>query len=178
MFPGSTPMNSSRCRIKPNMCYALALCLLVWLSSAAVAQSHFLHTSGKQLVDGAGHPLMLSGTNLGNWLVREGYMFHFEGGPQSAREIEALVNELLSPEGAAKFWKTYLDRYITRDDIQFLKRAGFNSIRVPIHYKYFESDNGGGFPPAGSCHRVVTRGRPVCRDRPARRARRADRRQH
>ena len=83
---------------------------------------------------------MLRGTNLGNWLVREGYMFHFEGGPQSAREIEALANELLGPEAAEKFWKAYLDRYITRDDIQFLKRAGFNSVRIPIHYKYFESD--------------------------------------
>ncbi len=46
---------------------------------------------------------------------------------------------------SAKFWKAYLDRYITRDDIQFLKRAGFNSIRVPIHYKYFESDDAEGF---------------------------------
>ena len=26
-------------------------------------------------------------------------------------------------------------------DIQFLKRAGFNSIRVPIHYKHFQSDD-------------------------------------
>ncbi len=138
-------MNFSRCRIKPNMCYALALGLLVWLSSAAVAQSRFVHTSGTQLIDGKGHPLMLRGTNLGNWLLREGYMFHFEGGPQSAREIDALVNELLGPEAAAKFWKTYLDRYITRDDIQFLKRSGFNSIRVPIHYKYFENDNAEGF---------------------------------
>ncbi len=88
---------------------------------------------------------MLRGTNLGNWLVREGYMFHFEGGPQSDREIEALSNELLGPEAAEKFWHDYRDRYITRDDIQFLKRAGYNSIRVPIHYKYFESDNSDGF---------------------------------
>ena len=138
-------MNSSICRRNPNMRYALALGLLVWLSSAALAQSRFVHTSGTQLIDGTGHPLMLRGTNLGNWLVREGYMFHFEGGPQSAREIEALTNELLGPEAADKFWKAYLDRYITRDDIQFLKRAGFNSIRIPIHYKYFESDDAEGF---------------------------------
>jgi aryl-phospho-beta-D-glucosidase BglC (GH1 family) len=88
---------------------------------------------------------MLRGTNLGNWLVREGYMFHFEGGPQSAREIEALTNELLGPEAAAKFWQQYLDRYITREDIQFFKRAGFNSIRVPIHYKYFTTEDAEGF---------------------------------
>ena len=72
-------------------------------------------------------------------------MFHFEGGPQSTREIDTLTNELLGPEAASKFWGEYLDGYNTRDDIQFLKRAGFNWIRVPIHYKYFESDNRDGF---------------------------------
>ncbi len=127
------------------MHYAVAVGLLVLLSSAALAQSRFVHTSGTRLIDGTGHPLILRGTNLGNWLVREGYMFHFEGGPQSAREIDALTNELLGPEAAAKFWHEYLERYVTRDDIQFLKRAGFNSIRVPIHYKYFEESNAEGF---------------------------------
>ena len=138
-------MNCSRCHLAPIFRCALALSLFIWLSAAAFAQSRFVHTSGTQLIDGTGHPLLLRGTNLGNWLVREGYMFRFEGGPQSAREIEALVNELLGPDAAAKFWQTYLDRYITRDDIQFLKRVGFNSIRVPIHYKYFESDEAEGF---------------------------------
>ena len=138
-------MSSLSCRLNPKLPCALALSLLVWLSSAAIAQSRFVHTSGTQLLDGTGHPLILRGTNLGNWLVREGYMFHFEGGPQSAREIEALTNELLGPEESAMFWKAYLDRYIMREDIQFLKRAGFNSIRVPIHYKYFEGDNAEGF---------------------------------
>jgi endoglucanase len=138
-------MNSSSCRLRPSLRYALALSLLLWLSSAALAQSRFAHADGTRLIDAQGHPLMLRGTNLGNWMVREGYMFHFEGGPQSAREIDALTNELLSPEAAANFWKAYLDRYVTRDDIQFLKRAGFNSVRVPIHYKYFESDDAEGF---------------------------------
>jgi endoglucanase len=138
-------MNSSSCRPNPCLPYALALSLLVWLSSAALGQSRFVHADGTQLLDGQGHPLMLRGTNLGNWLVREGYMFHFDGGPQSDREIEAMSHELLGPEAAQKFWHDYRDRYVTRDDIQFLKRAGYNSIRVPIHYKYFESDPSEGF---------------------------------
>ena len=138
-------MNPSSCRLNRNKRYALALSLLVWLTPVALAQSRFVHTSGAQLMDGTGHPLMLRGTNLGNWLVREGYMFHFDGGPQSDREIEAMSNELLGPEAAEKFWHDYRARYITRDDVQFLKRAGYNSIRLPIHYKYFESDPSEGF---------------------------------
>ncbi len=128
----------------PNLIVLLCTAVLA-MPATAMGQSHFVHTDGARLVDGQGKTLMLRGTNLGNWMVREGYMFHFEGGSQSAREIAALANELLGPEAAEKFWKAYVDRYVTRDDIQFLKRAGFNSVRVPIHYKYFESDNADGF---------------------------------
>ncbi len=45
------------------------------------AQSRFVHADGKQLAGPDGKPLMLRGINLGNWLVPEGYMFHFDGGP-------------------------------------------------------------------------------------------------
>src|SRR5271168_4202989 len=116
-----------------------ALLMFLLLPNILIAQSGFVQTRVGQLVDGQGHVLMLRGTNLGNWLVREGYMFHFDDGPQSTREIEALTNELLGPDAARKFWHDYMDRYVTRDDIQFIKQAGFNSIRIPLHYKYFLS---------------------------------------
>jgi endoglucanase len=83
--------------------------------------------------------------NLGNWLVPEGYMWTFEGGPQSPSEIRALVLELLGPEGADTFWQKYRENYITRDDIALLKRAGFNTVRVPLHYELFETDDAEGF---------------------------------
>ncbi len=35
--------------------------------------------------------------------------------------------------------------YVTRQDIHLLREAGFNSIRVPMHYKFFESDTSEGF---------------------------------
>ncbi len=48
-----------------------------------------------------GHPLMLRGTNLGNWLEPEGYMFHFgDNGPTSPREIEDYFDELIGPQQA------------------------------------------------------------------------------
>src|SRR5271170_3485503 len=119
--------------------------MLLVLPQILIAQSGFVHAQGGQLVDGHGQVLMLRGTNLGNWLVREGYMFHFDDGPQSTREIEALTNELLGPDAARKFWRDYMDRYVTRDDIQFIKQAGFNSIRIPFHYKYFLAGDDEGF---------------------------------
>jgi aryl-phospho-beta-D-glucosidase BglC (GH1 family) len=117
--------------------------LLLALLAQGFAQ--FAHTDHKQIVDPAGKPLLVRATNLGNWLVPEGYMWLFEGGPQSPGEIRALVLELLGPEGSAAFWQKYRENYITREDIALLHRAGFNSIRVPLHYSLFESDDAEGF---------------------------------
>jgi endoglucanase len=110
-----------------------------------VARAQFAHTDHKQIVDGAGKPLLTRATNLGNWLVPEGYMWLFEGGPQSASEIRGLVLELLGPEGSEAFWRKYRENYISHEDIALLHRAGFNAIRVPLHYSLFESDNREGF---------------------------------
>src|SRR5467141_4218095 len=122
----------------------LQLPLLV-LASISQGSAQFAHTDHKQIVDAAGKPLLLRATNLGNWLVPEGYMWLFEGGPQSPGEIRALVLELLGPEGSDAFWQKYRENYVTREDIALLHRAGFNAIRVPLHYSLFESDDAEGF---------------------------------
>src|ERR1700694_5007280 len=120
----------------------LTLLLLVWTSQSS---AQFAHTDHKQIVDAAGKPLLLRATNLGNWLVPEGYMWLLQGGPQSSGEIRALVLELLGPERSATVSQEYRDNYVTREDIALLHRADFNAIRVPLHYSFFESDDAEGF---------------------------------
>ena len=123
---------------------ALALvCSFCFVPPAAFAQ--FAHTRGTEILDGKGNPIELKGTNLGNWLVPEGYMWHFDGGPQSPKEIEAYVTELIGPTHAEVFWKTYRERYVTRQDIQFIRAQGFNMVRIPLHWKFFETDPSEGF---------------------------------
>lgn len=124
---------------------ALICCLLVLLCPVLFAQHGFVHASGPDLVDGSGKPLLLRGTNLGNWLEPEGYMFHLGESAQSPREIEDLTRELIGPEKSEAFWKQWRDTYITEADIDRIKAMGFNSVRVPIHWKFFTSDNAEGF---------------------------------
>ena len=128
--------------------YFRVLCLFL-LSAFVVpglsGQTGFVHTSGKELVDGAGKPLLLRGTNLGNWFEPEGYMFHLGDGAQSPREIEELSYELIGQEKADEFWKEWRETYITEADIDRLKAMGFNSVRVPIHWKFFDAENAEGF---------------------------------
>jgi hypothetical protein len=119
--------------------------LLVFLSCGlAYSQGGFVHASGKELVSPTGEKLLLRGINLGNWLEPEGYMFLFEKGPASPREIEEFFTELIGPSGAAQFWREYRKKYITGSDIRFIRNAGFNSVRIPLHYKFFV-EGGDGF---------------------------------
>ncbi len=61
------------------------------------------------------------------------------------------------------FWTTFRDRYITRDDIQFIKAAGFNTVRVPLHYALFVT---GTDPPefAGPGYALIDRLIAWCRE--------------
>jgi hypothetical protein len=121
------------------------MCLVVLACGVGAAEGQFVHARGKRIVDGAGRELRLHGINLGNWMVPEGYMWHFDGGPQSPREIEELVTELIGPGRAREFWRTYRDGYITREDIRQIKAMGFDSVRVPIHFKLFGAEDAEGF---------------------------------
>jgi endoglucanase len=118
------------------------LCWIFLLLLAGTApiqgQSRFVSTRGKNLISPDGKPLQLKGINLGNWLLPEGYMFKFKSA-NSPRRIQTVINELIGEDAGRRFWKTYQQNYITREDIKFIKHSGFNSVRVPFSYRLFAS---------------------------------------
>lgn len=122
-----------------------ALCVVLAVAGSGRGCAQYVHAQGEQIVDGSGKPLHLHGISLGNWLLTEGYMWHFQGGPQSEREIEELVAEMLGPEHAASFWQSYRDTYISKADIHRIKQAGFDSVRIPFHHKLFSSPDAEGY---------------------------------
>ena len=102
----------------------------------AYPQDGFVSVNGKEIVTPDGKPILLKGMNLGNWLVPEGYMFHFQK-VSSPRMIYDLFDILIGEEDANKFWDSFRENYITKDDIHFIKSLGFNSIRIPFNWKLF-----------------------------------------
>jgi endoglucanase len=116
-----------------------ALLLVFAVPSAVSARAKFVTVRGREFVAPDGRVLLLKGINLGNWLLPEGYMFKFKSA-NSPRRIEAVLNQLVGETEARRFWKTYLDNYVTADDIRFIKRAGFNSVRVPFNYRLFVNE--------------------------------------
>lgn len=96
----------------------------------------FIRADGTRLVEPDGTTFAIKGISLGNWLIQEGYMFRFVRA-KSPRQIEALVERLVGPEEADRFWTAFRHRYVTKADVDFIAAAGFTTIRVPLHFKLF-----------------------------------------
>ncbi|MDR3143017.1 MAG: glycoside hydrolase family 5 protein [Tannerellaceae bacterium] len=100
----------------------------------------FVRVNGPDLMTPDGQKLLICGTNLGNWLNPEGYMFRFSRA-NSARAIHDAFCQMAGPDFVDEFWKQYKDNYVTKGDILFLKSAGCNTIRLPFHYKLFTDED-------------------------------------
>jgi endoglucanase len=107
----------------------------------------FVHVENGRLVDGRNEPVLLRGVGLGNWLLPEGYMWKFvEPGPQSPRQIEAFITDLVGPERAARFWSGFRDRFITEEDIARIADEGMNHVRLPINSRVVMDEDGALIP--------------------------------
>lgn len=120
--------------------FTLCSCNNTKETNAPVKQAGFISIKGPDLIKPNGEKLFIRGTNLGNWLNPEGYMFKFEK-TSSVRFINEAFCQLAGPDFTAEFWKSFKDNYITKEDIRFIKQTGCNTIRVPFHYKLFTNED-------------------------------------
>jgi endoglucanase len=140
--------------------------LLMLLNVSAVSYSQngkFVVAKGKDLVTPDGKRLHLRGINLGNWLMPEGYMFKFEE-VNSPRLIDAMITELVGPEEAKKFWRSFTENYITQDDIRHIKQIGLNHIRIPFNYRILTNENFLGFYTEAEGWKVLDKVIKWCRE--------------
>jgi endoglucanase len=119
-------------------CVQLGITLALFLANEgnAATLGDFIRADGKYLVGGNGERFAIKGTNLGNWLVPEGYMFKFTRA-RAPSEIDAVIRGLIGPQDTTRFWKEFRDVYVAKADIDFIKAAGFNTVRVPLHWGLF-----------------------------------------
>jgi len=104
--------------------------------AASAPAPGFLRAEGTRFVNPDGTPFAIRGMSLGNWLVPEGYMFKFSV-HRTPRGIEDVIDYLAGPEEAARFWRDFRDVYVQEQDLAFLSAAGFTTVRIPLHWKFF-----------------------------------------
>ena len=130
-------MTLSKIAARIVVSFALVLSLCAGVAAEPIAPQDFVRADGKRLVTSNGNTFLIKGINLGHWLLPEGYMFGFNRKTEAPDQIRRTFVRLLGEQGAAEFWKRFLDDYIAEDDIRFIAAAGFNTIRVPFDYRMF-----------------------------------------
>lgn len=117
----------------------VGLLLAINLSGAG-KNSKFFHVDGVNILSPKGEKFFIRGTNLGNWLNPEGYMFKFTNA-NSYQQINQALCELVGPDFVADFWRAFKDNYVTAQDVSCIAATGANTIRLPFHYKLFTDED-------------------------------------
>ncbi|PIB37550.1 glycosyl hydrolase family 5 [Reichenbachiella sp. 5M10] len=99
-----------------------------------LCSAQYLTTDGTQIIDGEGKEIILRGIGLGGWMLQEGYMLRTTG-PQ--HQIEAKIEDLLGKEKKEEFYEAWLSNHCQKIDIDSMASWGYNSVRLPMHYKLF-----------------------------------------
>ena len=135
--------NSKYIKVTKTIVFLLTLVLVATScrnTAQTVSAKNFLHVDGPNIVDANGEVFYIKGTNVGNWLNPEGYMFGFRK-INSPHKINQALCELVGPTEAANFWQAFKDNYITEADFAFIASTGANTVRVPFHYKLFTNED-------------------------------------
>jgi hypothetical protein len=97
----------------------------------------FLRADGKQIVNEKGENVLLRGIGLGGWMLQEPYMFQLSDVAGTQTEIKLKIASLIGQKNCDEFYVDYLNNMITEKDVDALRKWGFNSIRLPMHYNLY-----------------------------------------
>jgi aryl-phospho-beta-D-glucosidase BglC (GH1 family) len=117
-----------------------------WLEARVLLSSDpFLATNGTLIRDGhgTGDAVLLQGTNLGGWLLTEGWMTPRDssGLPDDYSARQTLINRF-GAATADNLINTYEDAWLTTQDLDHVKALGMNVIRLPFWYRNLENEDG------------------------------------
>lgn len=117
--------------------FSIALVICIILSITNSVGQGFLKADGKKIVNEKGENVLLRGMGLGGWMLQEPYMFQLSDVAGTQTEIKARIASLIGEKNCDEFYSRFLKNKITEKDIDALKKWGFNSIRLPMHYNLY-----------------------------------------
>src|SRR5581483_1305770 len=118
-----------------------ALALSIRVESAVFAASlPTLHPDGTRMVDPSGKAVTHRGCNLGNWLMLEAWMLHWDISDQQT--LISTWTDRFGSEVTQKLMEDYRGGYITARDFRIIKSFGFNLVRVPFDSRLLMDSSG------------------------------------
>lgn len=97
-----------------------------------------LQVKGKYIMDEQGKEVVLTGFNIGNWMMLENFMLGYPGAEQEFRNA---FKKYAGEEKYTYFFEKYYEYFLGEKDIAFIRSLGMNCIRIPMNYRLFESDD-------------------------------------
>lgn len=104
------------------------------------------HVEKGQFIGNDNEPFRVVGVNIGQWLVREGYLWELgehTGQTYKDNYAEYMIRDMLahviqnSNMSVDEFLEAYENAFITVDDIEYISSLGVNLIRIPFSEKDF-----------------------------------------
>jgi len=96
----------------------------------------FLKADGQKIVNAKGENVLLRGMGLGGWMLQEGYMLKINKDGQQYK-IRERIEELMGAKQTQEFYDLWLANHTRKIDVDSMKRWGFNSIRLPMHFNLY-----------------------------------------
>ena len=116
---------------------ALLLICLAQIIALQVSGQEFLGTNGKVIVNESGDSILLRGMGLGGWMLQEGYMMQTSSFANAQYQLRGKIEELIGAADTDLFYESWRANHVRKADIDSLKTWGFNSVRLPMHYKLY-----------------------------------------
>ncbi|MDO3383724.1 cellulase family glycosylhydrolase [Gilvimarinus algae] len=118
------------------------------VSSSSSSQSStsegltMLKTAGTQWVDASGNPVILKGTNLGNWLLQEFWMMgQSTEAVNDQCTLEGVLDERFGQGERERLMELFRDNWITERDWDQMAEFGLNVVRLPFVWNLIEDEN-------------------------------------
>lgn len=103
-------------------------------TGTGIVSTGFLRADGKNITNDQGN-FQIRATNIGNYMLQEGYMLNLGGGYQ--HEIQQKIADVIGKDQMEQFYDRYRANYFTKADVDSIAKWGFNTIRLPMHYNLF-----------------------------------------
>lgn len=112
--------------------------------AASFPTQTMLRARGKLIVDASDRPVLLRGINLGGWLAYERWMVLFRPSSATAAQddynVRATLDSRFGATGTIYLLNIFRDHYLTTNDLDDLKAAGCNFLRVPFQAQLLEDE--------------------------------------
>lgn len=96
-----------------------------------------------QIINEKGKEVILRGMNLGGWLMMEGYILGGRNIPE--HEFKQRFQRIYGKAGLKELECLFRKNFIGEKDFQIMRDLGFNTLRIPFHFRLAQDRDSFGF---------------------------------